>query len=527
MLRLSSSSTSDKKKSHPEISLHDLPLNLTSSIKLLSDIIALSKFFLKKTTVPKNLSAADAADILISEILSLDIERETSKDKRYMLSASYVAMAKADLFSNTALTKKDKEALLKFGFLNPLKQGEHITFYLKCEKIFQYIEQFVNIKYQEKMKQIVDRACALSIIGFASYNLLISRRTFDKSQSSIATPFDPQNIIATEKGNIIKHIREMSTLKSSTTHSGDITRYQNEIAADIDQILNIFEGIELELIKTELKHTQQLVNKLAHALLKTKSSMIDLDPEIKNIEIVTMVKNTKSHEQLLKEIDELETKHGYILAKAVSHKEALEARAIEAEKQVQDLKGKYDTDIHQMKSLQLKLESTNQQLQENLIKANATIETLRHELINVKSSIPWWHYGFASLGFAIGAALCSSGVGLLVGAPILGISTIVLSGIIMSSSLSYAVYNLYRHCKHDNNDPPPVSLAPDKRITTNLIQTIPLPHPRELKSNPIMQSNDHTSLSTKPLFSPKSQPAKGNEPNKEEKNTFTPSPTSQ
>jgi hypothetical protein len=513
MLRLTlpPSSTPDEKKSQSGGSLHDLPLNLTSSIKLLSDIIALSKFFLKKSALQKNTSAEDTADALISEILSLDIPRETSKDKRYILSASYVAMAKADLFSNIALTKKDKESLLKFGFINPLKQGEHIASYFKCEKIFQYIDQFINIKYQEKIKQIINRACALSMIGFASYNLLISRRTFDKNQPSIATPFDPQNIIAIEKNNIIKLIEEISTLKPSTTHSGDITRYQKEIAADIDQIRNTFESIELELIKIELKQKQELLNKLIPVFLKTKPPMMDLEPEIKNFEIIAMVRNTKSHEQLLKEIDELETKQAYILAKIVSQKEDLETRATHAEKQIQDFNGKYDTDINKMKNLQLELES-----------ANATTEILRQELKNIKTKTPWWHYGLAFLGFAVGATLCASGIGLLSTALILGICTITLGLIITLSDASYMSYKIYQHCKNTPLNPP-ASPAPVMRITTHLTQTIPLPYPLESKPDlTTTQTEDHTPISTKPLFSPKSHRTTDKEPDKQQTNRKTP-----
>jgi len=495
----------DEKKSQSETSLHDLPLSLTSSIKLLSDVIALSKFFIKKPTIQNSSSPTDAADTLINEILLLDIERDTPKDKRYKLSASYVAMAKADLFPNIGLTKKDLELLLKFAFLKPLKQGEHIAFYFKREHIFQYVDQCINVKYQEKFKQIIDRACALAIIGFASYNLLISRRTSDKNQSSIATPFDPLNIIATEKNIIIRLIEEISTLKPSTTHSGDITRYQKEIAADIDQIRTTFESIELELIKIELNHKQQLLEKLVPVFLKIKSPMMDVDPDIKNFGIIRDVRNTKRQEQLLKEIEELETKQAFILAKIESQKSALEIRAKEAENKFDDLNIKYDTEINKKESLRLELELENKKLQNNLNHANAIEKKLRQEIHQTKNKIPLWYYGLAITAFVVGAALCSSGIGLLAIAFILGVTTLVLSCAIMLASIGFTLYNIYRQCKHDHNIPPP-SESPTHRIITNHIQMIPLPRPLELKSNQVtLESEDPAPISTQPMFSPRSQ----------------------
>ncbi len=500
----------DEKKSTPEGWTHDLPLNLTSSIKLLSDIIVLSKFFLKKPTI-QTLSSAEAADALISEILSLDIERDTPKDKRYKLSANYVAMAKADLFSNAALNKNDLESLLKFGFLKPLKQGEHVAFYVKKQNIFRYIDQHVNTKYQDKLKQIIDRACALAIIGFASYNLLISRRTFDKSLPSIATAFDPQNIIASEKNIIIRLIEEMAKLKPSTTHSGDITRYQKEIAADIDQIRTTLESIELELIKIELKHKQQQLDILISALLKNKTSMINLEPETKNIAMIADVRKTKSREQLLKEIDELEIRQAYILAEIASQKNLLEIRTIDAEKQLHNLHSKYGNDIKKMANVQHALETTNEALQNNLNKANMTAAILEQELYSLKHKTPWWHYGLAVFGFFVGAALCTSGIGLLPGAFVLGVCTLTLSGVITFSSLSYIGYLGYHHCK-DINDDAPASSAPAMKITTNLTQTIDLPHPLELKSNSTpVTSKSSAPISTKPMFTPKLPPITENE----------------
>jgi hypothetical protein len=428
-------------------------------------------------------------------------------------------MAKADLFSNTALTKEERESLLKFGFLNPLKQGEHVSLYMKREQIHQYIDQYINIKYQDKFKQIIDRACALTIIGFGSYNLLISRRTFDKNKHYLATAFDPLNTIATEKGNIIKLIEEISKLKPSTTHSGDITRYQKEIAADIDQMRNTFEGIELNLIKIDSKHKQQQLDILVPALLKNKSPFKITEQETKNIDLQTMVRSTKSPEQLLKEIDELENRQAHVLAQISVQKNSLEVRALSAEKKFQDLDNRYADDMHKEAKIQLELESKNQLLQENLNTAQATIEKQRHELNNIRitqNKTPWWHYGLACLGFAVGTALCASGMGALAGAPIVGICSLILGGAIILGDSCYVGYSIYHHCKSKSDSDDPTSPAPTMRITTNLTQTIPLPNPPELSpSHTPAQSEEQTFISTKPMFSPKLRRVTDKDGNKE------------
>ncbi len=196
-----------------------------------------------------------------------------------------------------------------------------------------------------------------------------------------------------------------------------------------------------------------------------------MEPETKNFKIIAMVRKTKSHAQLRNEIDELEAKQAYLLAK-------------------------------------------NHELQDHLNKASATAEALRQEIKNIKNKTPKWHYGLAFFGFAVGTALCASGIGLLPGALVLGVTSLILGSMIILSDACFIGYNIYRQCERIPNVSPS-SHAPAIKTTT---QAIPLPHPTP-------PSENHILISTKPLFSPRSRDVPDKKPEEQQTNPHVPSPT--
>lgn len=466
----------DEKKSVPESSLQNLPLDLKNTIKLFIDMISLSKFFLKQSTK----LSIEAADSLIAEIVSLGKKQ----------GSHYVALVKADLFLPLGLTHEDRDLLLQLGSRKPFKQGEYIPYYMKREKIHHYIDQHVNERYQERFKQIIDEACKLTIAGFGSYNLLALRQAIDKNQLFLLPVFDPHQLITTKKSHIVALLKEILPLESVTSSEGNAVK---EIISDIDQIYIAFEHMDSTFIRKKFKDREQILKSLIPALLKTSIPLHNLELEINTRNITTMERIKKSKEQLLLEIDEQEIKQAYVIAEIVSDKNVLETRAVNAEKQVQELNHMHHVAIKEAETIQHSLEADNQQLKNKLNYANDIAEDINKSLTHVKRKFQWLYYGLALLGIIIGTVLCVSGIGLIAGAPILGISTLVLGGLMLLMDMSFIGYHIYRSCKGDAPTAPSASAEEITRIPTQRISFPPLP-----KKAP----DDTVLLSTKSLHRP-------------------------
>lgn len=484
--------------------LADSPLKISSSLKLIADIITFSKLFIKPS--PDRSLSENAVNALINEVLSLDIKRDITNETKQQMSTSYVTIAKADLFPNHMLTKEDREVLAKLGFIEISEQGQYISYFIKLQQIYQYITLHLHKKYQPIFKKLIDHAAMLVDIGFASYNLLLSRKSYDKNNPLTTTIFDTQSIISIEKNNIIKLIEEISKYKSNTTSSIDLLHFYKEIIADIDQIRYTYDDIELELLKKECFLKQQQIDGMIATIIKSNKTSIlsELKLESNKIDLIMLTRKTKSKEQLLKLIDELELKHSYILTELSAQKKTLENSVLVSEKQIREINNYNINEAKIAEKKQLTLESNNQILNDKLQIANTTIQTLDNTIAHLKNHTPWWHYGLSGFGIAVGAILCASGVGLLASALAFGILTITLAAIIITGNISYIGYKIYKHTCFHSNEPPPPHVK-----STQAIQMITLPPIQDQKSTSSTPRYSETlTISPTPLFNPRSPRAK-------------------
>lgn len=260
---------------------NDRPLGITDSIKLLTDVIVLSKYFLIKplhdSTMP-----SDAADELCGHLLSLEYDLKDQKQvqKKENCARKFLTLAKADLFPQK-ITDEDDE-FLQSQHIPKLQHGEYVAYLLEQKKLYQYIETYTKKKYQMELKELIHRACQLCIIGFSSYHLLQERRQYDKDMQ-VSSPHDAKDILSSEKNKISRLVATLAKSKKTSTKAGDIASTQIEIVSDIEHLREKFNAIEVELLK---KQNQELTlqGEIFLQYIKRKTDAIDERKEAKVIE---------------------------------------------------------------------------------------------------------------------------------------------------------------------------------------------------------------------------------------------------
>ncbi len=226
--------------------------------------------------------------------------------------------------------------------------------------------------------------------------------------------------------------------------------------------------------------SEDLLDILIPALLKTNPPMLNVELETKNIKLMQLARKSKSQAQLIKELEEQDVRYGYVVA-------ALKTRATTAEKKVKELNDAMELAENTKKTL----ETDNQLLKKRL-------GALHEKFNQSKNESKKWNYGLACLGILVGAALCATGAGLLAGLPILGISSLILGSSILFLDVSFIGYKLFQHCKSDNPPDSPSSIE-NTHVTTQSIALPSLPEKPVIDYGP---SYEQKFISTKPLFSP-------------------------
>jgi hypothetical protein len=348
---------------------NDRPLGITDSIKLLTDIIILSKYFLKKPLHDMK-EPEKHADKLYCQILSLENDLKDQKEakKKEKCAQTFLMLAKADLFPEG----KDKD---------------HVSNFLGKKILDDYIDHYTKEKYHPALKQLVDRACHLCVLGFASFNLLMERQQYDKD-IGVSSPYDAKAILSSEKNKIVNLVATLAKAKTSSTKAGLIATIQIEIMSDVEHLREKFQSIEMALLKKKKEESEYQL------ALFSKNPISD-------------VADRKISEQLFNE------------------KKALEER---------------------VKTLEKRLEDTHQKHASEIKTLTKNFENEKHLLESKILPDPDAEYQKKMRCVAIlalsGVLLTSFGLGAWLGIPLLFAATFVACGIMGIGLASGAAYSL-------------------------------------------------------------------------------------
>ncbi len=391
------------------INPNDRPLGITDSIKLLTDVIILSKYFLIKPLHDSNVPS-NAADELCGFLLNLESDLKDQKQivKKENCAKKFLTLAKADLFPER-ITEEDRQFLHSEHFPT-LQPGEHVAFLLEQKKLEHYIETYTKKKYQSELKELFHRACQLCVIGFSSYNLLQDRRRHDK-EMQLSSPHDAKDILSSEKNKISRLVATLAKSKKTSTKAGDIASTQIEIVSDIEHLREKFNAIEVELLKKK-NHELTMQSEIFLQYIKRKTDAIDERKEAKVIE--NLLTETKLLDHRLNTAEKrLQAVHNI-------HRQELKKQEAFYEKKIHD---------------------------EKLITTPRQITYSREHLI------------FPAIFFAAGILLTVSGVGSFLGLAILtaGFAAMFLTlGVGTTASAAIFGHWLYQQCQTPAQDLTPL-----------------------------------------------------------------------
>lgn len=427
----------------------DRPLNIKDSLKLLSDVIALSTYFLADKS-PTGESILLANKLMVT-VLSLGKDFEEEKDlvKKDNIADGFVSMAKADLFPHEKLNLNDRVNLAKFGFIEPKKKGETVPYFLKKQDIDDYISHHVkDVKedYKKTLYQLVDRTCQFCIMGFASYTLLKARRDYDKEliakgQTRI-TPHDAKDMISSEKNKIVKLVAELASKKTKSTKAGEIAKLEIEIAGAATHIRDQFDRIEEKLLENTIASQEKQIEILSSGILSAKvlqgNGLLASVPgqQIAKHQVKLAAEKQNSSKDLLNTIAAIEEKNAVVLAENLSLQQLLKKRALAAEKHLEDSQQQHILEMklaeeafgNQKATLEREKEIlTNQNLglQKQLQQLDITNTKLNQEnfllklQFNKQTTRHWWKTALAVSGIVVGTLLCVTLIGAFFGIPLI------------------------------------------------------------------------------------------------------------
>jgi len=273
------------------------------------------------------------------------------------------------------------------------KDKDHVSKFLEKNKIITYIDRYTKKKYHAALKQLIDRACHLCILGFSSFNLLMARKQYDKDMD-VSSPYEPKDILSSEKNKIVNLVATLAKAKTSSTKAGLIATMQIEIMSDVEHLREKFQSIEM-------------------ALLKKKKEELEYELEVFS----------------KKPLDEIKEKN--IFQQIFSEKNALEERVKTLEKNLEIVKHKH--------AFEIKTRTENFQDEKKLLESK--IHAPAHSgAAGVKYRKKMLLIGTLAV---TGILLTSLGLGAIVGIPLLLASILISFGIVGMGGAGIVGYALY------------------------------------------------------------------------------------